>query len=156
MDISIIIPVYNNLKFTKDCVDSIIISENRSSYEIIISDDNSTDDTSGYVENLILKYSNVKYCKSSINRGFAYTCNRGSEIADGEYILFLNNDSLIRGIYEKTVFFVFDSFSFCRFCQNRSWFFRRSSRADAKQHRLFDATEFRNFYSYSSKINVFH
>ncbi len=92
--ISIIIPVYNNLNLTIDCITSLLNYIDYSiNYEIIISDDCSNDETNEYFSQITHK--KIKYRRNSKNHGFAYTCNRGAEIAKGDFLLFLNNDCII-------------------------------------------------------------
>lgn len=45
MKTSIIIVTYNNLNYTKDCIESILKYTDHNSYEIIVIDNNSSDDT---------------------------------------------------------------------------------------------------------------
>ncbi len=89
--ISIIIPVYNNFQLTLQCINSITKHCRDKFYEIIVSDDCSTDETKEF----FLNQDEIKYIRNIENKGFAYTCNRGAEIATGEILLFLNNDTLL-------------------------------------------------------------
>jgi len=90
-NISIIIPVYNNFGLTLQCINSIKKHCKNIEYEIIISDDCSTDETKEF----FLSQDEIIYVRNEKNRGFSYTCNRGAEVAKGEYLLFLNNDTLL-------------------------------------------------------------
>jgi len=60
--------------------------------EIIIVDNNSTD---GSKEYLPLKFTNVKFIFNDANLGFAKACNQGFEISSGNYVLFLNPDTIL-------------------------------------------------------------
>jgi len=60
--------------------------------EIIIADNNSTD---GSKEHLPLKFTNVKFIFNDANLGFAKACNQGFKISSGNYILFLNPDTIL-------------------------------------------------------------
>lgn len=89
--VSIIIPVYNKFEYTYRCISSIIKSEENISYEIIIANDNSDDETKiidKYIKNIIVINNQVKY-------NYLINCNRASKIAKGKYILFLNNDTKV-------------------------------------------------------------
>ncbi|WP_010494520.1 glycosyltransferase [Paenibacillus elgii] len=90
--VSIIIPVYNQWHYTYACLKSILDHTNDVSYEIIIADDMSTDETVNaqqYVQN-------VKIVRDGTNRGFLLNCNNASKYAEGKYIFFLNNDTNVQ------------------------------------------------------------
>lgn len=103
--VSIIIPVYNKFEFTHACINSIIESTNDTQYEIIVVDDCSTDTTQD-----IEKYiSGIKLIRNEKNLGFIGSCNAGSSISDGGYILFLNNDTVVRPQWLSSMLDVFNS-----------------------------------------------
>jgi len=91
MKLSIITLTYNNLKYTKKYIDSLYKYTN--DFELIIIDNGSTDGTIEYIKTL--SYENIKTIFNSENLGFAKGNNQGIEIAEGEYIGFLNNDILL-------------------------------------------------------------
>lgn len=89
---SIIILTYNNLKYTKNCIDSIKKYTKDNTYEIIIIDNNSIDGTRDWLK----KQKNIKIILNDDNKGFPIGCNQGIEIADKENdILLLNNDTIV-------------------------------------------------------------
>lgn len=88
---SIVIPVFNKFNYTYNCLKSIKELSDDVSYEIIITDDNSTDETQYLTE--IIK--NIVYLKNSENRGFLKNCNNAAKKANGKYIVFLNNDTTV-------------------------------------------------------------
>ena len=92
IDVSIIIPVYNKYNYTLNCIRSIITNSNNVSYEIIIADDCSNDQTI----NIHKKIKNIKIVKTNGNFGFLKNCNNASKFAQGKYILFLNNDTIVQ------------------------------------------------------------
>lgn len=92
MKLSIIIVSFNTKDVLDECISSIIESNTKSHYEIIVVDNASHD---GSVEMLEEKYSNVKLVKNKENRLFAIANNQGAKIAKGEYLLLLNSDTLV-------------------------------------------------------------
>ncbi|MFM2056991.1 MAG: hypothetical protein RLY71_1376 [Pseudomonadota bacterium] len=90
--ISIVIVNYNGKKFLKDCLSS--LEKNCSSeFEVIIIDNNSSDKSAEYIED---NFSDVTLIKSSVNHGFTGGNNIAAQYATGEYILLLNNDTVVK------------------------------------------------------------
>ena len=87
---SIIIPVYNNLKYTLPCLYSIYKIGSKAPFEIIVVDDCSTED---YASVLRREFPQVRVIRNEHNSGFLLTVNRGAREAKGEYVLILNNDT---------------------------------------------------------------
>lgn len=89
---SIIIPAFNQRRLTEACIAA--IGENTGNtmpYEVIVVDNASTDDTAEYLTSL---GDGVRTLTNSSNLGFARACNQGAATARGEYLVFLNNDTL--------------------------------------------------------------
>ena len=94
---SIIIPVFNNWKLTSQCLDSILKFSGAypDPVEIIVIDDDSEDGTAFEMMKYTSSYSNIKYYKNDVNSGFSRSCNYGSRLAQGECLVFLNNDTRV-------------------------------------------------------------
>lgn len=91
--VSIVIPVYNQFAYTYNCLDSILKNSGENiSYEIIIANDCSTDDTVRLQE----VAENIRIVTNKENLRFLKNCNRAASYANGEYILFLNNDTQVQ------------------------------------------------------------
>ncbi|MEI8047715.1 MAG: glycosyltransferase [Bacteroidota bacterium] len=90
--VSIIIPAFNQWDYTHTCLDSIFKNSGDIKYEIILADDNSTDDTK-FAEKHI---ENIKIVRNENNLGFLVNCNNAAKLTKGKYILFLNNDTLVQ------------------------------------------------------------
>lgn len=87
---SIIIVTYNSGDTIKNCLDSILKSEEAA--EVIVVDNNSSDDTVRQVKEYKTK---VRLIGQSSNAGFAKGNNLGASFAKGEYLVFLNPDTKI-------------------------------------------------------------
>lgn len=92
-NISIVIPVFNNLPYTYNCLLSLSSSVPFSlSYEIIVVDDCSSDGTEYFFKS---NSSGIKYIRNEANSGFLISSNSGAKQAKGEYVCFLNNDTQV-------------------------------------------------------------
>ena len=89
--VTIIIVNYNRFDLTENCIKSIYQYTKNISFEIILVDNDSKIGTSQAIEE---KYPEVIWIRNKTNTGFANANNQGLEIAKGDYILFLNNDTL--------------------------------------------------------------
>ena len=102
--VSVIIPVYNQLDFTLGCLQSIVEHKSTCSFEIIVADDCSTDDTG----DVIPRIPGVRYIRNPENLGFIRSCNHASEHARGEFVFFLNNDTQVTAGWLDSLVAVFD------------------------------------------------
>jgi len=92
MQLSIIIVNYNSRQLLENCINSLQRAIQNSETEIIIVDNNSTDDSWEYIKSLRLTgYS----FKMNDNFGFAKACNGGFGVSHGKYVLFLNPDTIV-------------------------------------------------------------
>ncbi|MFA5928097.1 MAG: glycosyltransferase family 2 protein [Candidatus Margulisiibacteriota bacterium] len=92
-ELSIIIVSYNNAQLLEDCIASIKASMPiGTAPEVIVVDNNSADNTVAMLQN---KFPEVKLILNKDNKGFAAANNQGIRIAQGEYVMLLNNDTVI-------------------------------------------------------------
>lgn len=88
---SIIIPCYNQIEYTASAVLSILESKSKLSYEIILADDFSLIDDYKIFRDISPL---IKVIRPNKNQGFLKNCNFAADHAQGEYLVFLNNDCL--------------------------------------------------------------
>ena len=88
--VSIIIPHFNNYSIIEECIYS-IRNIKYNNIEIIVIDNGSTDNSIAKVQS---KFLEVVIYQSAKNLGYAGGCNLGAGIAKGEYLFFLNNDTV--------------------------------------------------------------
>lgn len=93
--ISVIVLTYNNLEINKLCINSILEKTAYPNYELIVVDNGSSDGTREYLSELSEKVSKVKVILNKENIGFAGGNNVGMKEAEGDYIVLLNNDTVI-------------------------------------------------------------
>lgn len=93
--VSIIILTINQLFYTKQCIASVIENTEHSNIELILVDNGSTDGTLKYLDDLSQKYEFVKIIVNNRNLGFAAAVNQGINTANGDYVVLLNNDTLV-------------------------------------------------------------
>lgn len=89
--VSIIIVNWNGINHLKKCLPS-LAKINYPNHEVIIVDNGSKDDSVSYISQNFPQY---KIVKSKTNSGFAGGNNKGLPYAKGEYILLLNNDTIV-------------------------------------------------------------
>lgn len=90
--ISIVIVNYNSADYLMHCLSSIKAASTNLNFEIIVVDNNSTDDDLHYV---MEQFQNVEFIKLRENVGFGKANNIGVEKASGDYILILNPDTIL-------------------------------------------------------------
>ena len=92
IDVSVIIVNYNTKDLLRDCINSVIEQTKNISFEIIVSDNGSSD---GSIEMLKAEFPKVIILNNKENLGFGKANNRGAEISNGKYLFLLNSDTVL-------------------------------------------------------------
>lgn len=92
--IDVIIPCYNAEEYIEETIAS-VLRQTEKQFKITCIDDCSTDGTYSKLMQLSEKYQQVTVLKNDINRGIAFTRNRGIKETDSEYIAFLDDDDIM-------------------------------------------------------------
>ena len=91
--VSIIVPMYNAEKFIERCLKS-ILDQSYEDIEVIVINDGSTDGSFEHAKNLTAHDERVRIVNQD-NHGLVYSRKRGIELAQGEYVLFVDSDDYI-------------------------------------------------------------
>jgi glycosyltransferase involved in cell wall biosynthesis len=89
--VSIILPTYNGGKYIERAIES-IIAQSFSSWELLVIDDGSVDNTKDIVDEYSIKDNRIIYLKNEVNLGIQKTLNKGLREAKGEYIARIDDD----------------------------------------------------------------
>ncbi len=103
--VSIVVPVYNQVRFTAACLNSILRELGTVPCEVIVVDDGSSDGTAKYLASC----SGIRVVTHEKNQGFVASVNDGAAHARGRYIHFLNNDTLVTPGWLTALLRAFDS-----------------------------------------------
>jgi GT2 family glycosyltransferase len=93
--VSIVVVTFNSLVFTRMCLESVLANTDEITYEVLVVDNASTDDTPAYLENLARLNHRVRLILNLENRGFAPANNQALALAAGEILVLLNNDTIV-------------------------------------------------------------
>ena len=90
--LSVIIVNFNGLRFLDDCFESLHQNLSEITYEIIVLDNQSTDQSVAYIQQ---NHPEITLIQSSENLGFGKGNNKAVESAQGEFLLLINNDTVV-------------------------------------------------------------
>jgi len=102
---SIVIPVYGKHMLTYTCLKSLHEHTPHDLVEIIVVDDASPSPA----EEKLASVTGVRFARNAQNLGFIGTCNQGAELARGDHIVFLNNDTIVTAGWLQALLRVFDT-----------------------------------------------
>jgi len=89
MKVSFIIPTYNTLALTRECLESLSATLNLANHETFVMDDGSTDGTPEYLSTLPAQFQVIR---DGENKGYARRCNQAAKLARSELLCFCNSD----------------------------------------------------------------
>tara|TARA_B100000674_G_C37965856_1_gene974541 strand:- start:732 stop:3443 length:2712 start_codon:yes stop_codon:yes gene_type:complete len=104
--LSIIIPVFGNLEFLSRCLYSIQLAKIDLTYEVIVVDDCGNESVSSKFSD---KKNGVKLIQNKKNLGFTLSCNNGAKKAAGDYLCFLNSDTIVTDFWADSAIETFKS-----------------------------------------------
>ena len=104
--VSVVIPVHNHYRHTWNCLRSLLETANEASFEVVVVDDASSDETVDELDTI----DGIVKLRNDENLGFVGTCNRGASAAQGDYVVFLNNDTAVADGWLDALLETFDRF----------------------------------------------
>ena len=106
--VSIVIPTYNRVGMLQNCLRAVVHFADVP-YELIIVDDCSSDST----QEVLGGIKNATVLRNDENLDFLLSTNQGAKLAHGQYILFLNNDVIVRRKFLSTLVNTLESYPDC-------------------------------------------
>ena len=103
--ISIIVCTYNRANYLYDALESIASNDfPRNEYEIILVNNNSTDDSEEKCQQFVTKFPdvNLRYCTES-KQGLSFARNKGIAESNGDILVFLDDDVVVKSDYLKNI-----------------------------------------------------
>lgn len=91
--VSVIIVNYNTCELLRDCLLSVYAQTKDLSFEVIVVDNNSSDSSKRVLEN---EFPQVKSIFSEVNLGFGKANNLGVKNSEGDFVFFLNSDTVLK------------------------------------------------------------
>ncbi len=103
---SIIVPVHGQLALTLGCLHALAAAGDDSSFEVIVVDDASPDASGDVLPGI----DGLRYLRNEHNLGFIGSCNAGASHARGEFLVLLNNDTLVQPGWLDSLLSTFERF----------------------------------------------
>ena len=105
--VSVVIPVHNKALVTYNCLASLLLAPNGASFEVIVVDDGSSDETMT-LPDLV---QGVRFLRHEKAQGFIHSCNDGAKTARGAFVVMLNNDTEVSPGWIDELLYVFEHFN---------------------------------------------
>jgi GT2 family glycosyltransferase len=92
---SIVVVTHDGLSFNRLCLETVLANTAEQDFELIVVDNGSGDGTRAYLGKLSERDARLRVLFNGRNLGFAGACNQGLALAMGEYLVLLNNDTMV-------------------------------------------------------------
>jgi GT2 family glycosyltransferase len=92
---SVVVVTHDNLVFTRLCLQSVLANSQDHGFELVVVDNGSGDGTPAYLARLAELDARVRVLLNGTNLGFAPACNQGLNLATGDHLVLLNNDTMV-------------------------------------------------------------
>lgn len=148
-EVSIIIVNYNGLKWLEGCFSS-LQNQTYQNFEVIFVDNCSLDSSVSFVRE---NYPKTSIIQNKENYGFATGNNLGYKVAQGKYILLLNNDTLLENDYLENFVKVFVDYPKCGMAQSKLLLMSDKNLVDSAGS-FWTSSTFLNHYGYLKKDNT--
>jgi glycosyltransferase involved in cell wall biosynthesis len=105
--VTVAIPVYNGDNYVHEALDS-VLAQTFQDFEIVISDNGSTDRTEAICREYAARDSRIKFFRTEVNRGASWNFRRAVELATGENFMYLAHDDKIDPVFLEKCIAVLD------------------------------------------------
>jgi glycosyltransferase involved in cell wall biosynthesis len=129
--VSVGLPVYNGEKYAADVIES-LLGQTYGDFELIVSDNASTDRTEAICRSFARRDSRIRYYRADVNRGAAWNYNRVAELARGQYFKWAACDDICRPEFLERCVEVLDRNPDVVWCFPRTTFIDESGRLIAE------------------------
>ncbi len=105
MKLSVVVCTYNRDQYIYECLAHLEKNKFHGEWEVLLIDNNSTDNTQSECDRFVADYSpsNYRYIKET-NQGLSYARNRGIEESSGDWVIFLDDDAYVGESYLSTLY----------------------------------------------------
>jgi len=89
--VAVVVPVYNNWSVTADCLRSLLMTSNETSFRVVVVDDGSSDETREQLRSI----AGITVIGDGENHGFLRAVHAGVDATSEEFVVLLNNDTIV-------------------------------------------------------------
>lgn len=115
--VSVGLPVYNGERYLRECLDG-LLSQTYQDFEIVISDNASTDETETICRSYADRDARIRYHRQSVNRGANWNFNQVFKLSRGAYFKWAAVDDLCQSSYLERMVAILDSQPDCVWCHS--------------------------------------